>query len=375
MPTTYRERDPDGNPVDGSGRSYRDGFTGAVTRGDLNHEQSPGDAEYVPRTAEAQGMASTPDSNGSGFVNWDQYFNANAQGAKNTANQLADTAGNAAFKANADINAGEQRFGQMASAASVNTGAVPTISGHLNQAYDPSAPLPNAGATDTGNPESNVPAAAPTPDPNTITEEEAAGRAKTPQFVPGSLLDAQFNGGGQKLSDEVTQAGEGVDALQKTEGRQVLLQKMGDNRGESVLDAALTGRAGGNSFRDLAQKYGGLGKALDAANSRTAALGTQTNQDRQGSAARYADAIEGKRKVDSKIAELQANGDWPPKNQAEKDLLVKSMGPYGYLMDLGIKGVDAEENERMKHAQYGNTFRGGASTAVIGGKHWEAPKK
>ncbi len=276
MPTTFREKDPDADPNEDRGQNYRDGFSGAVQNGSMNQAQDANtEHSYTPTEGQARGVASTNDSNGSGFVNWDQYFNSNAQGAKNDANALAGSAGSAAGKAQNDIVSGEKAFNEAATAGT-NTGEMsPTIGGSLNHPYDPFA---------SGNQQLG---------PQLTSVEQATQKAHSGYSAPGSLLEAQFGGtnSGQKLSDEVEHANQGIGALQTNEGRQALFQNRGDTLGESQLDAALTGQAGGQSFRALAQKYGGLQNALEAANTRTAGVAASGRKISSDTAKRYLDAV------------------------------------------------------------------------------------
>ncbi len=221
-------------------------------------------------SAPAPAAAAQPQSD---FVSFDRYYAANADAAKNTANQLASSAETAATKAEKGINnastAVEKATGNSAPVSqarleresmSANEGPaqVPVYSNIITQGER------DMGAVGT-------------------TEEEARRGAAASYRGPGSLLDAQFG----DLSGDVEHAGQQLRSLQSPEGIQAAMHGASDGGMADSMDAALVGRAGAPRFRELKDRYGSLSKLLTDKTAYSAGLADRARATTATDAGRY----------------------------------------------------------------------------------------
>ncbi len=215
--------------------------------------------------------ASPPTSTSPEFVSFDQYYGANQSAAENSANQLASSASASADKVETDIDKASSDFRTGLGLAPPPKFEIPTGGGTLStKAREPAkyeiptdggvSSTPRASTTFTAREPTPTVTAAPT---RTVSDKKYTG--------PGSLLDAQFG----DLSGGAEHADQQIASLQTPEGIQAAMQGASSGGVSDGLDAALVGRAGGQSFRDLKEKYGSLksllerrnGAAVDTANS------------------------------------------------------------------------------------------------------------
>ncbi len=319
---------------------------------------SSGGASQAPATPAPQGQG----GGGNDFVNFDQYYNANAGAAQNTANQLASNATQTATNATNDINQASTDFDR--AVHGTKTPSFPT--GTATQAT-PSA-TPKTRTATGGTPtviDDFSPNAPPMPGQTGVYKSDAEKLAKAQYTGPGSLLDAQF--GGQKLQDSVQHAGQQVDALQTPEGIQAALHG-GQGGVSNALDAALVNRAGGGQFRALKDKYGSLTKLLDDRVNSSAEAGNQARAGAATQAGKYQTALDtyekqakGRAAIQPSIEEARAAGNWPPKTPSAASAMVAAAGPWGPIMQAAIEIEQARERDAIAHPENYPTD----STAVI----------
>lgn len=307
MPTAFRREDSDQATLDERRRSLTD--------------ETP-DREQLPRTSgpSLSGDQTAPDhepgttsANGSGFVNFDQYYNANADSAQKSASQLAQNAWKQGQDTENNIDNAFRKFSDQAAEGTNTAPSNLSVGGSLNNAFDPTRP------------ETAQPQAQPA---GQVSPEEARSGAQRGYSGPGSLLDAQFG----DLTGQVENANQNLNALGSSEGLQSLYQNQGDNQGESQLDAALSGRAGAQQFRDTRDRFGSLegflSKKADAANS-LADSGRKISDNARGA---YSKAIENYDKARA-AREGQESAANTTKPKSYEDYLAYS--PQEFIKTLG----------------------------------------
>ncbi len=256
---------------------------GAYSEDEDEYGAPPGLGTVAPTgpltTAGAPSGAGTGDS-GSRFVNFERYFNANADAANKMAGGLADQVEGNADKAihsvygasdqfNKDVAAGTPRFGgEMVDAAALTTAA------RSGTGSAPDVGVNKQGLTsDVQKGVGGAPLTPGTNEGQIITGDEAKRRAQAQYTGPKSLTETQGFADAQK---GITGAQSQVDALgadrkygaSQQSKLSALIQDLSSGRatqGGNELDASLTGYAGRGRFDALNKKYAGLQKYLDDA--------------------------------------------------------------------------------------------------------------
>lgn len=210
-----------------------------------------------------------------GYVNFQNYFGANGQAAKNTANKLAGQATTAAGKASDALNTAKDQFGNAVTAGSVPTAPVQANSTNTGTGAATSsagAPASNTGAsanTSTTPPvgRTYTPPALPGSNSGALTGEstrpETGGGMTAAQMQanadktytgPGGLYDAA---GYQQAQNADNYAQNQLNALGSAGGVQALIQQgnPGGNASTSAFSAGLTGSAGQSQFDKLRAQF------------------------------------------------------------------------------------------------------------------------
>lgn len=217
------------------------------------------------------GQPATPAPQQGRFADFQRVFRANQGGATEAANQLAQ---------------GVEKQGTDAEAA--RTGLVDRFNTGLN-AGTPAGARPQASFGAAAGPQLSpeqvlaqraAPKAASVGAP-TLAREVAATQAGARYAGPDSIADDKEFAG----TVAQTRAAENrANAIGTSAGRQALVGELGGTRGQNRLDAALLGQAGGERFRGLRERFGGLtGKLGEAGASSQVAAG-----DARTAVARYA---------------------------------------------------------------------------------------
>lgn len=243
---------------------------------------SPGPAPQQP-----QPYSPSPDTgpSGSGYINFERIFNANADSAQKTAQK---TAADIAGKADAAKSALGQVQNQFESAAQRGTVKAPDkgAQDYFNTGKVP-GPVTSQSAMQS---QAAGQLAQRQPAPNTLRKPTAADYESQAKYAANngysgpSALDVMSGYG-----DALQKGHAAYDALQATQtqgGLQGLLQSEsqgapgGYSDNQSAFDAALVGRAGGQQFANERNQYGNLEKlfndAQNAASGRAAEAGSNS---------------------------------------------------------------------------------------------------
>lgn len=238
---------------------------------------------------------------GSGFVNFDRYFNANA----NSAEKMGQAA---AGQIEANVNAGqaalERGFGQVQDQVTANSGS--------------GGGVEHSAAGWTG---------------KAGTYGGPASFGGTDQF---SALKARFEG----LGDEVKTAGD-QERLQTAYQNDAGKTRASYSQGQSAFDAGLASRGGATAFADLKKRFGDIGNYVDqrAAQGDGLIAGAQT-----GLAARNA---AGRQEADRRN---QQDALWGQAQNRQAEAQAQVTGPQEFY-DPTMYDQKAEEDARRQEEE------------------------
>ncbi len=207
---------------------------------------------------------------GSRFVDYSYLFGLNQGKAQQSAQRMAARAEAAAAEAQARLKGAQKAFTERAQAGSGTD--------YTGQQYElPARVAPEGIGNQTAKWGSSRQGLAGTPQrasPVPLTPEKVAMYAAQKYTGPGSLTDVP---GYDELASSSLAAQNRATSLGTQEGLQALLAE--DNpyaggytvlpevtSGKERWDAAMLGTAGGDAFRDIAKRYGGLVKGVETAN-------------------------------------------------------------------------------------------------------------
>lgn len=257
-------------------------------------------------TAPAEAPRDGAASSGGDFIAFDRYFAANRDAANQAAGQLAGTAQRSAQAAQQGLQTAQNQFTQ-------------GLEGGMGQsATGVSVQGPTQMAMANRERRFGAVGAAPATNP-AISIAEAQKRAQQTYTGPGSLADTQGYGAAY---DAAKKAQEQTQALGSVSGREAMLREaaggkgagaagtraQGYTQGASRLDSALTGRAGGNRFRELRSQYGGLTRALDEANAESARQAQEASGATATAAGQYGQLAQAAEEQDNALRAARAQG-------------------------------------------------------------------
>lgn len=203
------------------------------------------------------------------FVNFDRYFNANADAANAGAKQLVSNAAAGAgratkavddlqSKAQAAIKAGTPVYGNEVGQGLGSDERLDRPTGYVDE--------PGAGWLKTSTSSGLKPG--PGEGPKFITSNDASLKAQQQYTGPAELSEVD---GYKDAAGKVTKAASYAKAISTAGGREALAQRGGaPTAGGSALDSALWGYAGGNSLDKASKRFGGLEQYLTTASSNVA---------------------------------------------------------------------------------------------------------
>jgi hypothetical protein len=274
-----------------------EGAAGASFDNPYSSLLNEGDGQPATSSAPLAGTGATP----TGYVNFGDFYDANAAAAQAGAQQLQTSAGQKGQQAQAGLTGAQQQFNKgvqagtptgpstndfwrasgytnqgVATGDGKNPGANPGVAyGHGQQPASPSARNPNGppdGWAKTNNGGS---------DADNARWAQGAQNALNGYTGPNALSESQ--GYGDLLKNTTSAADEANALASGNNGIAGALQ----GSANTSADAALLGAAGRQGFADVGRKYGGLGSALDAANARSQQQSAQAKQDSANALEQY----------------------------------------------------------------------------------------
>lgn len=232
----------------------------------------------TPAAPQSTGGTGSP----SKFVNFDRYFNANKDAAMAGADRLAggvakradaattglenyNTGFQSAVKSGTPVYGGETGYWVERPEQAAGTDPNNYTTDVRQQTWETSQPGANAYATRRQGlvvqPTAEQPATRPTKPDNALTRDELKAKSTTGYSGPNWYSEWD---GYSKVAGDVGKAASESKALGDPRKLQGLVQQYGGatTQGGARFDTALLGAAGGQKFRDVADRYAGLEKKL-----------------------------------------------------------------------------------------------------------------
>jgi hypothetical protein len=258
----------------GSPQRIMSGYgAGAVGTGTAGQPQSS-----APTPAQQQ-ASSGPSA--TGYVNFERFFDANADAAKRSAGQVASTVGKSAETAKSDLGGVVSSFNQQAQAGTPSgpsTGDFRNASGMVTH---------NAKGGQSGSYGTTQPGASATSQDKQKWTAGAANAAKG--YTGPTSLDVMSGYGA--ANDAKARAEDQLSATSSDAGLQGLLQAQSQPGGysdqQSAFDAALAGAAGQGQFANERQQYGNLDKLFNDADTNAQNTVAQQQQLAQNAQTQY----------------------------------------------------------------------------------------